>query len=170
MSLSTEVEQEIIQIFDQEIQSNTLEDQTKIFTFLIETNYYVLLREENLEKLVDIVSTDNLFQSLIFNSLPRILWIFINREKEIGLTIDQFCEKFAGAFQFWDDSYSDQLQPLFPIALKETIHYEVRYLVIRLISEKWLLVFCLLFQYYTRIQAYQNIIDLAGKTSKASSK
>jgi len=153
--LSEEKIVKIKEIFKNSLYFATAEDITVVSNFYWTTNYYLLLREDNLQLIFRKIIDSEVLNSLIFNTMPSILFLFSENE------LNELINAISKSFIFWKEKSSHDVAMTADVVRIEETNYDRVYLEAKMNNEKWIVVLCLFFLYFPAIEVLNSF-----KTSK----
>jgi hypothetical protein len=134
-----------------------------LYEFYSATNYYSILRSNFLEQIYDLISTKEVLSAVIFDSMPRILFLF--KEEQLSEIINQI----AMSFSYWSALPNSNQADDAPIANRlfiEEAYFDKTWIIAEIHREKWILIVCLFFLYFHKTNTFKEITDFLNKTKK----
>jgi hypothetical protein len=144
--LSEKKIRKIQDIFKNNLHFSSAEDINTVSNFYWVTNYYLALREDNLQLIFSKITDNEVLNTLIFNSMPLILFNF--SVSELNLLV----ENISNSFIFWSDVNESTVVKTADSARIEQTHYGFEFLQRKMLNEKWIIVLCLFFLYFPAVE------------------
>jgi hypothetical protein len=147
----------IKEIFKNSLYFATAEDIATVSNFYWTTNYYLLLREDNLRLVFKKVIDSEVLNSLIFNTMPSILFLFSDNE------LTELIKDISKSFIFWNEKNTHEVATTADVVRIEETRYDSAYLQTKLNNEKWIIILCLFFLYFPAIEVIDSFKALKNR-------
>jgi hypothetical protein len=140
--LSEQKVERIKSIFKNKLHFADAEDFNKVSVFYWTTNYYLILREDNLKSLYSVITSNEVLNSIIFDSMPSVLFEFSNQE------LNDLVKRLSESFTFWNEINEEIVLKTAEVTVVEETYYNCSFLERKMLNEKWIIVLCLFFLYF----------------------